>query len=334
MTIRKWNIGITILFIIFICLLVSFLLSTLRIRELVQPILSRDEYASQSRHIVMIAQELDNPYWRSIEEGARKAAVSLHIELDYVGPFRINTNDQMKLLEKAIAAKVDAVLLQGINDPAYKSLIKKAVDLGIAVITIDSDEPGSNRLYYVGSNNLEAGRMMGELVAKTAGNKNQVEIGVLFGNELSPNQILRLQGFREIIAQYPSLKIVDVRSSNISRLQAAKESEEILIQFPKIKYMVGLSALDGIGMLQTKVRTDNEDLHIFAFDDLAETIEGIRAGSINSTIIQQPLEMGYEAITVLDQYFQGQLPPNQIYTATSILDRSNLEDRKIGASIP
>ncbi len=70
---RKWNIGIAILFIIFASLLLSFLLSTIRIRELLQPILSDETSQEAARHVVLIAQELDNPYWRSIEQGAREA---------------------------------------------------------------------------------------------------------------------------------------------------------------------------------------------------------------------------------------------------------------------
>lgn len=321
---RKWNIGITILFILFSCLLLSFLLSTIRIRGLLQPILSDGMNLNVTHHVMLISQELDNPYWRSIEQGAQEAAAIYGMQLEYAGPFRIDPNEQIKLLEKAIASKADAVLLQGINDPRYETLIDKAVRQGIPVITVDSDEPSSQRLSYVGTDNLEAGKQMGKLVAHAAG--NQGSIAVLIGNEQAPNQQLRLKGFRSVIERFPELTIVDVRSSNISRLQAAGETEDLLKHNPQVDYMVGLSALDGIGIWEASERIRPDGLQIFAFDDLEETLEGIRQGKINSTIIQQPYDIGYDAISLLNDYYHGKTLPKQHFTKISVLDHRTIKN--------
>lgn len=319
---RKWNIGIAVLFIIFACLLLSFLSSSMRIRGLLQPIISDSAAPDSSLHVVLISQELDNPYWRSIEQGAREASRKYGMQLEYAGPFRINPNEQIKLLEKAIAAKADAVLLQGINDPQYRALIDKAVGQGIPVITVDTDEPDTRRLTYVGTDNLEAGKLMGELVAKAAGSEGS--IAVLLGNKQAPNQQLRLSGFRSVIERHPHLSIVDVRSSNISRLQAAGVAEDILINSPKVRYMVGFSALDGVGALEAAERVRPQELNIFAFDDLDETVEGIREGKIVSTIIQQPYEIGFNAVSLLNDYLHGKTLPKHHFTAANVLDRSKI----------
>jgi ribose transport system substrate-binding protein len=321
---RKWNIGIAILFIVFSSLLLSFLFSTLRIRELLQPILSSQASDKVPYHVVLLSQELDNPYWRSIEQGAREASSKYGMQLAYTGPLRINPNEQIKLLEKAIAAKADALLVQGINDPQFVDLINQAVSKHIPVITIDTDEPSSQRLSYVGTNNLEAGKTMGNLVAKAAGHKGQV--AVLIGNEQAPNQQLRLEGFRSVISQFPELSLVDVRSSNISRLQAAGEAEELLLQYPQLDYMVGLSALDGIGISEAAERSKQSGLQIFAFDALEETLERITSGEIKATIVQQPYNMGYDAISLLNDYVYGKTLPEQHFTKITVQDGQALND--------
>ncbi|MCM3268525.1 substrate-binding domain-containing protein [Paenibacillus elgii] len=325
---RKWNLGLLLLFAVFACLLLQFVFSTLRIRELVRPLESGPPDGDRPRHIVLIPQELDNPYWRSIEQGAREAARQYGMELDYTGPFRINPTEQSRLLEKAIAAKADAILLQGIGDPQYRGLIDKAAGRGIPVIAVDMDEPESRRLAYVGTDNTEAGKRMGELVAQTSGGSGT--IGVLIGSE-APNQRLRLEGFRSVIGRYPKLKIAEVRSSNISRLQAAEQAAAILSAQPQTGYLVGFSALDGPGMLEAAGRVRPQGLRIFAFDDLPETKEGIRQCKLAATIVQQPRQMGFDAVALLHDYFQGKTPQPQHYTATSVLDRSALE---IGGSCP
>ncbi|MUG72228.1 MULTISPECIES: sugar-binding protein [Paenibacillus] len=319
---RKWNLGIAILFIVFACLLLQFLFSALRIRELVQPLKEGGAGGDAKRHVVLISQELDNPFWRSVEQGAREASAEYGMLLEYTGPFRINPAEQIKLLEKTIAAKADAVLVQGINDPLYRQLIDKAAGQGIPVITVDTDEPGSRRLSYVGSDNLEAGKKMGQLVVQAAGSEGR--IGVLVGNEQADNQKLRLAGFDSVISRYPELTVVAVRSSNISRLQAAGQAEDILTHHPQVGYMVGFSALDGVGILEAAGRVGPTGLRIFAFDDLAETVEGIKQCKIASTLVQQPREMGYEAISLLHDYFHGKTPQPQHFTATAVLDRSTV----------
>jgi len=318
---RKWNLSIVILFVIFATLMLSFLFSVLHIRELIQPLKSMLKNDSVTRHVVLISQELDNPYWRSIEKGAREASQKYGITLEYIGPFRINPNEQMILLEKAIASKADAVLIQGINDPIYRSLIDKAMDHNIPVITVDTDEPGSRRLSYVGTDSFEAGKRMGKLVVEAAGTQAS-HIGVLMGNEMSFNQQQRLQGLRSVINQYKDLTIVEVRSSNISRLLAAEQAEDILINHPKVRYMVGLSSLDGLGILEAVQRVQFQDIHIFAFDDLDETKEAITQCQIESTIVQQPNRMGYDAISLIHEYYQGNILQQQHFTAITVLDRS------------
>ncbi len=318
---RKWNLSIMILFVIFATLMLSFLFSMLRIRELIQPLKSIDKNDSVTRHVVLISQELDNPYWRSIEKGARAASQKYDINLEYVGPFRINPDEQMTLLEKAIAAKADAILIQGINDPIYRSLIDKAMDQGIPVITIDTDEPGSGRLSYVGTDNFAAGKRMGELVVQATGTQSN-SIGIIIGNEMSFNQQQRLQGLRSVIHQYERLTIVEVRPSNISRLQAAEQAEDILFKHPKVRYMVGLSSLDGLGILEATQRIQLQGINIFAFDDLEETKESITTCQIKSTIVQQPNRMGYDAISLIQEYFQGNTLQQQHFTEITVLDRS------------
>lgn len=320
---RKGYLGLLLLSLAFAYLLVQFVFSMLHIRQLVQPLSPGQSEKPASRRIMLISQELDNPFWRSVEQGARESAGQYGMELEYNGPFRINPADQLKLLQKAIAAKADAVILQGIGDPAYRQWIDKAVDQGIPVIAVDTDEPGSKRLSYVGTDNVAAGRRMGELVAQASAGKPQ-RIGVLIGSEQAENQRQRLDGFRSAISGYPGLQLVDVRASHISRLQAAQQAEDMLTHLPQLETMVGLSALDGIGIQEAALRQKRPDLRVYAFDDLDETVEGIRKCTIAASLVQQPTEMGRIAVSLLNDYFHGQPMKPQHFTATTVLDPQTL----------
>ncbi|MCA0753787.1 substrate-binding domain-containing protein [Paenibacillus sp. N4] len=328
----KWNIAVFLLLFLFAGLLASFFLSSLRIRGLLQPEAADDKAQTSAFRITLIAQELDNPYWRAIEKGAREAADAYGMQLDYAGPLRINPEEQIKLLEKALAAKADAVLLQGLNDPRYRAAIDKAADQGTVVLTIDTDEPESKRLAYIGTDNFAAGERLGELVAGAAFPPS--EIAVLIGNEQAPNQQLRLNGFQSVIDKSRGLKVVEVRSSSISRLKAAAVAEELLDDHPGLDFAVGLSALDGAGIAEAAERFPSRGLQIFAFDDLEETVDLIRSGGISATLVQQPYEMGYVAVSMLNDHIQGKPVTERHYTAASVLDRSSIAEKPEGAGRP
>ncbi|MBN2983090.1 sugar-binding protein [Cohnella algarum] len=320
MTNRLRKLAIILLSLIFIGLLAGFGLSALNIRKLTTQLDPPAPSEPSGLRIELISQELNNPFWRSLESGAREAAESYGMELEYAGPTRIDPEEQTRLLEKAVAKGADALLVQGLNDPVYARLIDEAVRRGIPVVTVDADEPNSRRIAYVGSDNELAGAQMGELVARKLDGEG--EIGVLLGSEAT-NQRLRLEGFRNVVSRYPGLSIADVRISNISRLQAAEQAAELLQEFPELRAIVGFSALDGLGIAEAVQRLGVGDVSVFAFDDLENTKEAIQSGKIEASVVQHPYRMGEEAVRLLHALLQGEpLGQSQHVVPTTVLARS------------
>lgn len=170
---HKWTLGLVGILLVFCYFLYQFLANTLIIDRLVHQMEPGKPANNSLKHLILISQELDNPYWRSVEQGAKEAVDKLGMELEYRGPVRNNLLEQMKIIEKSIAAKPDALIVQGINDPQFNVWISKAKAQGIAVITVDTDVPESRRLAYVGTDNIEAGKRIGELSVKDAGEKGK-----------------------------------------------------------------------------------------------------------------------------------------------------------------
>ncbi|CAH0118381.1 MULTISPECIES: sugar-binding protein [unclassified Paenibacillus] len=309
---KKWTLLLATLVIAFMYLLIQFMISTYENQALIQHLSEHETDLGSKPHVMLISQELDNPYWRLIEQGAKDAANQLGMALEYVGPLRINTDEQTTLLEKAIAAKVDAIIVQGVHNIIYKRLIDKAVDQGIAVITVDADSADSKRYSYVGTDNIESGRKLGELVVeadKKSPRSGNTNIGIMIGSNLAENQMLRLEGFRSVVSQHRNLRIVDVRVSNISRIEAAQKASEMLYMHPEIDMIVGMSALDAVGILQAVKNSDRDNIRIFGFDDLEETKQAIARGEIEATIVQNPYRMGYDAVTLIHDALEGIQPP-------------------------
>ncbi|KXG10716.1 D-ribose-binding periplasmic protein [Anoxybacillus sp. P3H1B] len=323
MTNKKWTISLAVLFFLFLYVLIQFVVSTQKIEKTVEQLRQTVHSSPALPHFVLISQELDNLYWREIERGAKEAAKHYHVNVEYIGPLRTNMDEQMKLLEKAIASRVDGIIVQSLNDVRFTPLINKAMAQGIPVITIDTDAPLSRRLSYVGTNNLEAGKLLGQAVISRVNGKKK--IGVIIGSDMSANQNLRLEGFRSVIAQNPLLSIAAIASSNISRIQASIQTEKMLRAHPDISVMVGTSALDAIGILMATKNLNRKDVQIFGFDNVTETLQAIRQGQIVATIIQQPYDMGYSAVELMVKHLSGQHIEKEHFTAIKIVDKTNVQ---------
>jgi ribose transport system substrate-binding protein len=328
---RKWTLALAALFLIFLYLLSYFGYSYIKIVDIVGKVAdTRKVKGIAKHHIVLISQELDNPFWRTIEHAAEDEANNFNMDLEYIGPFRLNPDEQTKLLEKTIASKVDGILVQGLTSDIYRDIINKAMERGIPVITVDTDAANSKRLAYVGTDNIGSGVKLGQVVAKSmlgSNNSSKLHIGVIIGSHEALNQQERLQGFLSVVNKLPGTQVAGVEVSNISRIQAAQSAEKLLKEHPEINVMVGLSALDAAGILQS-VKTLNmlDRVKIFGFDDLEETKQAIVKGEIVASIIQKPDEMGREAIKELHTYFEGGTLLNNVFlTNYEVMDSSNVE---------
>jgi len=263
-------------------------------------------------HLVLISQELDNPYWRVIEYGARKAAEERGVVLEYIGPVQAGSAEQMKMFEMAIASKIDGILTQGLQEPEFIPIINQAMEKGIPVITVDSDAVTSNRIAYIGTDNYAAGYMLGKaLIQETSGTAN---VGIVTGLFGAVNLKERVRGFLDAVKREDGIRILDMKESKITRIGAASAAYSLASTYPELDAFVGTSALDGVGIVQMMNDDKNSyapiiprDKHIsvIAFDDLPETMDWIDKGMIDATIVQQPYQMGVKGVELLLDYIAG-----------------------------
>ncbi|MUG47571.1 sugar-binding protein [Paenibacillus woosongensis] len=321
---KKWLAAATVLIGLLTYLFIGFAHHSGKMSSIVRELQGHEGNGTQRYHIVLIEQERYHPYWEMVEKGAQQAAEEYGIDIEFVGAVRNNMDEQLNLLEKAIAARVDAIIVQGLNEEKFTPLIDKAVARGIPVVTIDTDAPDSNRLAYVGTDNLAAGESLGRLVVERTGGSGK--IGVIIGSELAESQLQRLDGLKQVVEQYGGLEIVAVRSSNISHMEAIQQASEMLREHPEIGIMVGTSATDALGMLQAAKSLKRDDLTIIGFDNQKETLAAIRSGGIQATVAQQPYLMGGMAVKLLYDHFQGKQLLPAYYTEVKVLDRSNVQE--------
>jgi ribose transport system substrate-binding protein len=190
-----------------------------------------------------------------------------------------------------------------------ESGINAAINAGIPVITMDSDDTESHRLYFIGTNNLEAGRLGGHRVIEKLGGTGNVVFFTISGQ---PNMEERLKGFKDIFATRPNVKIADVVDIKGDVRTAFDKTRELLaLTGPKrIAAFVCLESASGKLVADAIKRENATGRLLVAWDVSQDTLDGIKAGAIDSTIAQKPFTMGYIGLKGLDEIFHA--PPQRL----------------------
>lgn len=280
--------------------------------------------------ILLISHIRTNPYWQYVRDGAERAAHERGAEIEFQGPTTASTEEGIRLFDMATAAKVSGIITYVQEEGKYKEKINHAMQNGIPVVTIDSDEEDSDRIAYVGTDNILAGQVAAKEMIKQVGNNGN--IAIVMGGKDAKNQKERVEGFKNYIALNSNLKIVDQDSSDAMLLESEIITRKILNRNDKIDALFCTSSLDGIGAAKAVKDLNNKgNIKIICFDDLEETLNNIKSGLVAATIVQKSDEMGYKAVSIIMDKIEGKKSNgSKVLTSVNVIDKTNIYTYKQG----
>ncbi len=267
------------------------------------------------------------PFFDDCNNGAKAAADKIGVQYQWVVPQNTQGATQVRILEDLIAKKVDGIAIS-VNEPkSVEAAIKKAVASGIKVLTFDSDSPHSGRSMYIGTINTAAGVTMGESMAKAIDGDG--EVAILTGQLGAVNLNERIGGIKSALAKYPKIKIVATEGTEDDLAKAVSTTESIFRAHPALKGIFGVSQVGGPAV--SKVMATKEfgakkgTVKVFAFDDLPDTIKGVKEGYIQGIMVQRPITMGKLAVEhLVDQITGKETTPKNVDTGVNVVTSQNL----------
>jgi ribose transport system substrate-binding protein len=270
---------------------------------------------------MLVPKSVGHPYWVEVERGMNAMARELGVKAIFNGPPTASSALQISIIEGAISSKVSGIGISPNEPEAVEAIIKSATEKGIPVITFDSDSPKSLRSYYVGTDNYQAGKILGEQFIKIAGTKGK--IALLTGGLGAMNLNERIRGFKDAIAAYPELKIVTLQANNDDESLTFSQAEAILQSHPDLLAFAGFNAPAAPGAARAvKALNKKGKIKIVGFDTVPITLDFIRQGYIQGTVGQRPYMMGYVGLKVLYDIHMGKELelPEGLKAADGIID--------------
>jgi ribose transport system substrate-binding protein len=276
------------------------------------------------------------PYWQEAGSGLVQSATGIGVSAEMIGPETFDPKGEQEEFRRAVSKKPAGILVSPSDPEGLTADIDAAVAAGIPVVTIDSDAPKSKRLFFIGTNNYQAGVMGGRLAVKKLNGKGNVLIFTIAGQT---NIEERLRGYKDAFEGHPGIKIVDVVDMHgDARVVFDKTMEIADKQKDKVDAFIALEALAGKEVAEVLDRKKVDGKLIFAMDTMAETLDWIEKGKIESTISQKPFTMAFFGVRVLADLRVGKMPsltmnfaqdsrsplPAFIDTGSALVDKENV----------
>ena len=132
------------------------------------------------------------------------------------------------------------------------------------------------------------------------------------------------------VIQAGKYTILDTRTDQTDRARAKQNVEDAIISYPDVDCFVGLWSYNPPAILSA-VKDSNMQgkIHIVAFDEEEDTLQGIKDGHIYGTIAQQPFQFGYQSVSLLTELARGNdsiLPDNGvIYVPVTVVKQDNVD---------
>jgi ribose transport system substrate-binding protein len=307
---KKWLIGLSIVAI----LIVAFTLN----------IIDSKPVAKSHWKIIIIVKSRDLDFWKQVKWGTRSAGEEFHVDTKFLAPSsEKDVDEQMKLMEKAIHDKPDAIILAASDYQRLAPLARKAEENGIHLLTLDSRLPEHLSEGHIATDNVRAAGQAADYLAHLVGGKGKLAIiSTVAGTATA---IEREKGFLQVIKKYPDIRVIDIKFSGSNVKEAYRLTKQVLKEHPDLKGIFGINELTTVGIaLANKEMGKTSVVKEIGFDNSPEILNFVEEGILAATVVQKPFNMGYLAVKQAVSILEGKTKGKLLYTDSEIITKENM----------
>jgi ribose transport system substrate-binding protein len=244
-------------------------------------------------------------FWQSVHAGAAKAARENNVEILWNGPTsETDYSEQIKIVDAMITRRVNAIALAPIDKKAMVGVVERAARESIPVIIFDSAIDTEQFVSQVATDNYAAGQMGADRMGDILGGKGKVVMVAVQPGAAST--MAREQGFEDRIKEkFPGIEIIDKRYGWADFAKSLTVAENMLTAHPAIDGMFASNESSAVGAAQA-VKQRKSKVKLVGFDWSPNLLEDLRAGTIDSLVVQHPFRMGEQSVLAAVAKLKGQ----------------------------
>ncbi len=268
-------------------------------------------------------------FWKIAAAGVHKYEQEAKVQVDIKMPSNGTTEEQNQILENLASQGYDGIAVSVIAPNDQIPVLDKVAEK-TKLITFDSDAPKSHRLVYIGTNNYEAGKVLGGEIVKLLPNGGKMAVFV--GSLAADNAAQRLKGIQDGTAGH-KLEVVDKREDNTDRAKARSNVEDIINAHSDLSVVAGLYSYNGPAIASAVEALGKKGKIVaVAFDEEDGTLKGIANDTIQVTVVQKPFQFGYlsskwiHELATKGEAAKAALPAGGVIdTGVEVITKANVE---------
>jgi ribose transport system substrate-binding protein len=262
---------------------------------------------------------------RGLEDGAKQFGFAYDLR-DGKG----DAATELANIQNFIADGVDLILLTPMSEATVPA-IQQANDAGIPVIEVNNRAgfggDVADVVTYVGADDVEFGRLQGQLLDQVYQGK-PTKIGYVMGIPGTSPQIMRAQGFKEVLADHPEYQIVGEVTDDFDSAKALAVTQDLLSRFPEGELdVIVMQGPEGVAAADFARQNGREEVQFILGDYPADVRQAIMDGNILGTINQDPYPQAFEGMHMAWLYLNGQEDaiPKPDFLPLPIITKENAE---------
>lgn len=286
-----------------------------------------------------------DPFYQVMEIGVRQAVEDysgLDIELVVQIPDTWGPAVQTPILDAMVArGDLDYLIVAATDKEQMIAPLQAAHDAGIEIISVDTfigdgdyvNGPVTFPLSYIGSDNVEGGRIAAEALAANVGEQGKVYIQNVTPGVSTTDQ--RSEGFRQGIAEFPNMEVIGEDFNEDDENTAVQQTSAVLEREPELVGIFGTNVFSANG---AGIAVQNAGLEgavdVIAFDATTFAIDQLNAGVVSLVIAQKPYDMGYMAVQFALAHERGVTSlPKRVPTGYAVITAENVNDPEVARFI-
>ena len=267
--------------------------------------------------------DLSNPFFVSMRKAGLKAADDYGVEASFQSADG-SLEKQIGIVENFIAQKVDAVLINAVDDKGIEPAINKAKAAGIPVIMManDLDDPYPYETLYPDYDNMV---MQARVLATSLDGEGDVALLIgARGNSVSDS---REAGFKdEIEKEFPGIDIVTTQQTNWDAAKGADVAQTVLDQYPDVDAISCVTDPPCLAAMTAARAAGEDDITWASYDGDFSMHPQIEDGSLKLDVLTGAERVGYWNIAFAARILKGSKFPKTVYLPTFFVTSDETAD--------
>ena len=287
-------------------------------------------------HFVLIADQIDSPFWLEAYAGARQAASEADAVVEMVGSEHFSADRSLEFLDIAAAARVDGVATCVVDTAKAAMAINAVVAQNIPVVTMEYDATNSNRQCFVGLNSFDLGQSFGQqLTAQLSAGSVVILVSDDPGDSnISENQIIA--GLRDYLQKWPQISLIPVEVNRDSAFSAENAIRSLLFeQTSPFQCMLSLNVEDTLRCVEALIDYgQTSEIGIICYQENSDVLEYVKSGVVQAVLASDPWQIGYDSIQALAEIKANNRTSDYVPSRLVTINQQNVDSYLNPAQTP